>query len=76
MAYRENFECLDGVVLFKGSIVGKSGFIPGKSGFIPGTGHPKAVATIGNRKMIALGDTMEECSALFERMYASGHDDE
>ena len=69
MAYRENFECRDGVVLFKGSIVGKSGFIPG-------TGHPRAVATIGNRKMIALGDTMEECSALFERMYASGHDDE
>lgn len=69
MAYRENFECRDGVVLFKGSVVGKSGFIPG-------TPNLKAVATIGNRKMIALGDTMEECSALFERMYASGHDDE
>ena len=66
--YRENFECQDGVVLFRGAIVGKSGFNAAHAG-------PKAVAKIGKHTFIALGETLEECSAILERSFASISDE-
>ncbi len=66
--YRENFECRDGVVLFRGDIVGRSGFNATRAG-------PKAVAKIGKHTFIALGETMEECSEILERSFASISDE-
>lgn len=66
--YRENFECQDGVVLFRGEIVGISGFSAPRSA-------PKAVAKIGKHTFIALGETLEECSAILERSFASISDE-
>lgn len=65
--YRENFECCDGVVLFRHGIVGKVTFTK-PSGY-------RADAVLGKHKFIALGETHEECSAILERSFAGISDE-
>ena len=45
------------------------------SGFNTACAGPKAVAKIGKHTFIALGDTLEECSAILERSFASISDE-